>query len=608
MGTLLSLDPGTNHQLTWALATLADLQSSCNLARQTLARAWEAEITRLDRFNSNQVVEIESGDPAWDAAFALSQKIAPGLVMGSSSGLSLPSFVLNRLPDQGYSSLGDGRDYGYLWNGQSPLDAYYLTNLILPNGAGLARGWLLNFLSTQTEDGSIDLKPGLAGQRCHLLATPLLATLTWKIYQVDRDKSFLLEVFPALIKFIEAWFKPGHDRDRDGLPEWDHPYQSGFDENPLFEPSHSGGQAFDITTFESPAMGAFLYNEIQCLFQIAGQLDQISAVQPLQVKVGLVRKLVEDTWDQESATYRYQDRDTHLSLPGKILGSRKGSGKINLHHSFKKPRRLQIQIITANERPHSGFLVIYGMTSSGANQTEISVSNLFWELNQVRISPPETFLKVEGVKITGLSEGDEVLISTVDYSQEDITLLLPLWAQIPHQAQAESLIKKTILNPKRYALPFGLSFFPLNSQKQKPAINPKVSMIWNQLILEGLLAYGHRSEAARLFTQLMTGVVKSLKEHHSFFQFYEAQLGTPSGEKNFLGGLAPTGLFLEILGVKLISPREVILEGVSPFSRPITVKYRGLTVIRQVNETRIIFPDGQSTTITGAERQVVSLS
>jgi len=608
LANILSLDPGNHYQIIWALASLLDIQSSCNLARQTIIRSWEAEITRLDRFSSNQVVEIESGDPSWDAAFALSQKVAAGLVMGLSPGLPYSSFVLNRQPDQGYSPHRDGKDYGYLWNGQSPLEAYYLASLILPGGADLARGWLRNFLSTQTEDGSIDLKPGLVGQRNHLLATPLLAALTWKIYLVEHDKTFLIDIFPALIKFIEAWFKPSHDRDNDGLPEWDHPYQSGFDENPLFEPSYSGGQAFDITTFESPSMGAFLYNEIQCLFQIAGQLDEISAVQPLLVKVGILRKLVEDTWDQKSATYRYQDRDTHLSLPGKLLGSRKGSGKINLHESFKKPRRLQVRITTAFARPSSGSMNIYGTTSAGADHTEISLDHLFWQLNQTSISTPETFLKIGRIEITGISDLDEVFVSTIDFTQEDITLLLPLWAQIPHPTQAESLVKKAVLNPKRYALPYGISFCPENIQELKPAMSSKVSVVWNQFILEGLLTYGHRAEAAKLFTQLMAGVVKSLKEHQSFYQFYDAHSGTPSGEKNYLGGLAPLGLFLEILGVGLISPREVILEGISPFPRPITVKYRGLTVLRQVNETRIIFPDGQSTIVTGPERQVVSLS
>jgi hypothetical protein len=50
-----------------------------------------------------------------------------------------------------------------------------------------------NYLAVQAEDGSIDWKPGLGGQRSRLLAPPLLASLVWRIYQNTEDSAFLEE-------------------------------------------------------------------------------------------------------------------------------------------------------------------------------------------------------------------------------------------------------------------------------------------------------------------------------------------------------------------------------------------------------------------------------
>src|SRR5450759_950344 len=54
LGNYLDLVPGNVHQITWAQASLADHQSSLNLASLTLAHPWETEIARLDMFNTNQ--------------------------------------------------------------------------------------------------------------------------------------------------------------------------------------------------------------------------------------------------------------------------------------------------------------------------------------------------------------------------------------------------------------------------------------------------------------------------------------------------------------------------------------------------------------------------
>ena len=610
----LDLAPGNIHLTTWVLASLADQPGSTDLAVQTLARPWDSAIARLDMFNANQTVEIETGDLDWDAAFALSQKTAYSFIMGLEGGLPHPSFVLSRQPDNGYSERGDGVDFGYLWAGQSPFDAYFLASLILPGGAQLIQNIVRNFISTQAPDGQIDGRPGLAGQRGHFMAAPLLAALTWKAFQCSRDESFLAEVFPGLTRFIEAWFLSSHDRDGDGFPEWDHPIHSGFEENPIFDRGCYSGPANDISTFESPGLAACLYNEIQYLNKIARQLNLAGNIHSLTAHAEELRKAVESTWDAARIVYRYRDRDTHLSNKGGVLYQSTGPGELIISRNFKKPCRLLVHLLTRGDPNPSASISIHGTTPIGKSVEELPAKNFAWDSNQASLSTQNVFTSVERIEIAGVSSDDQISFFTIDYSLEDITLLLPLWAQIPHPRRSENLIKKTVLNPNRFFLPFGLAASPLSQAKTTDNPDPtnefcpQIYMVWNQLIAEGLLAYGYRTEAANLLSRLMPAVISSLKTRQGFFHLYNGETGEASGKRDILDGLAPLGLFLDILGVQLMSPNSVIIHGFNPFSWPVTVKYRGMTVIRLEKQTQVIFPDGQTVHVAGTGKHWVSLT
>jgi hypothetical protein len=130
---------------------------------------------------------------------------------------------------------------------------------------------------------------------------------------------------------------------------------------------------------------------------------------------------------------------------------------------------------------------------------------------------------------------------------------------------------------------------------------------WNQLIGEGLLAYGFRNEAARLTVHLMNGVIQSLKQSHAFYERYHAETGSGIGERGALTGLAPVGLFMQALGVTVISPTVVRLEGSNPFAWPVTILYKGLKVQRGLDATEVVFPNGQVVKVTDPAPCVVSL-
>ena len=133
----LELGPGATRQLTWTQAATENLQASFDLARQSAARPWEAERARLELLNASQTVDIRTGDQDWDAAFALSQSAALGLLFPPNDKLPNSSMVAVRGPDNGYSPKGDGTDYSVTWNGQNAFDAYYLSS-VLP-GSSIAQ-------------------------------------------------------------------------------------------------------------------------------------------------------------------------------------------------------------------------------------------------------------------------------------------------------------------------------------------------------------------------------------------------------------------------------------------------------------------------------------
>jgi hypothetical protein len=95
----------------------------------------------------------------------------------------------------------------------------------------------------------------------------------------------------------------------------------------------------------------------------------------------------------------------------------------------------------------------------------------------------------------------------------------------------------------------------------------------------------------------MKPVIRSLQKELTSNHSYHSEIGTPLGTQNSLASLVPIGLFLKILGVKIITPYIVEIFGYNPFPWPVTVKYQGLTITKQERKTVIIFPDGQNLTV-----------
>ena len=603
----LALAAGGSRILTWAQAALANPNDSFELARRTAARPWEAERTRIELVNAAQTVEVRTGDPDWDAAMALSQKTAFSLFFGPTQHLQHPSFVLARQPERGYSPRGNGNDYSRLWNGQPPLESYYLASL-LPGAPELAAGLVRNFLASQAEDGSVDWKPGLAGQRGRWLAAPLLASLALRTYQSTRDMDFLREIQPKLNTFIQCWFSGRRDRDGDGFPEWDNPLQSGFEDNPAFTVWQKGGQGAEISTAESPALAAMLCREIRSLAQIAEALGQPQERERLDLKSGEMRSLAEECWNAEAVLYHNRDRDSHHSPVGKFLGELRGTGTLAINQSFRQPVRLLIRVELKDETTRRPDVVLHGLDGDQPLTEKLERMSFQWGGGLAVATSRQLYTRLGEIEISGVEKNDRVSVQVMDFSGEDITLFLPMWAGIPHSRRARTLVSRTLFAAERFWRPFGIPACAsaAASLEGMDSTCQAVHLPWNALVGEALLAYGFREEAAQLTARLVSVVIQNLKKQHAFARAYHAETGAALGERNALQGLAPLGLFLDVLGVQIESPRRVVLSGKNPFPWPVTVKYRGLTVTRQAEQTVVLFPNGQMRTLNDPTEAVVS--
>ncbi len=600
----VSLSPGGMRQIVWAIASLADTSQSYELARQLCARPWEADLARIQLTNRSACLEITTGNPEWDAAFKLSQRLAVSLFFPASAHLPRPSFVLSRQPDQGFSLRGDGSDYNSLWNGVTALDCWYLSRVVLPGMAEQVAGLVENFLSTADSRGNVDWKPGLAGQRSRRMAQLLLAQLAWDAHQVKPDLEWLKKVYPGLLAFFRAWFSPEHDRDQDGFPEWEHPYQSGLEFSPLFDVTFPPSQGVEPTFVETPALAAMLFNEVSCLLKMASALGEERDWEWLKARQRHLGDLVEGLWNEEEGIYTPRDASFHAVTRGEVLLTFDAPGEYLLHHHLNPPARLRLQLETQTELTRRIHIRVKGRDAFGNPlDEEITPQQISWLHGGGRYTTSSVFAVVNAIVVINLHPGDKATISTIDFLDEDISLLLPLWAGISTPEHASRLVGETLRS-----LPYGLVAHPVRGIKIGSEQNPPVLLPWNVLIGEGLIRYGYLNEAVNLFEGWMKAIIQSLKKDHAFRAAYHPISGQGKGEQNVLGGVAPLSFFIQLVGVRLLSDRRIILTHLSPFSFPVTVQYRRMTLTFLPDATRITLPNGQVLEYDGNSPQEIWLN
>jgi hypothetical protein len=602
----LLLIPHQVLEIQWVHATYNEPNKSFEHAKSILSKNWDTEFSRVYRKNA-QRLEIFTGDQVWDTALYLSQTIADQLISVDNGSVS---YVDSRRPDRGFYPLPNKTGSKFSKKGQTTLGTFYLANFLLPSAPGLFHSLIDNFIIDQSPQDEKEIALTPARDQDRSLDTPLLSSMVWAYYQISGDREYLAQLYPGLLSQFYLWFDEAHDRDQDTFPEWDQPAQTGFEENPLFSYLGDLSIGIDISKVESPDLLAYLFNECQALISIGREINHEESLQHLQDIVDVIRVLAQKSWDDVHASYFYRDRDSHAVTFSQVIGTRSGSGLIEVNQDFIQPVRPQIQLKTRSEGTKPVQIYIQGTLSRGVHRVEhIEPAHIHWQLNSGFVTSNYTYESIEQIEINGLTPDDEVVVRTAGAIGEDITMLLPLWSGIPTPEQAKVLINLTILNKKRFLSPFGIrSFIGIRQPEEFPENLSSVQVLWSYFVMKGLIRYGERNKAAEIFSRLTKAVVNSIKKDMTLHKYYRQDTGFPWGNQNSLSCLVPVGLFLEILGVKIYSPSRLEISGGNPFPWSVTIKYRGLTVVHQKDKSMIIFSDGQNLTIDNQTPKIINLN
>jgi hypothetical protein len=278
-----------------------------------------------------------------------------------------------------------------------------------------------------------------------------------------------------------------------------------------------------------------------------------------------------------------------------------------LQCSFEQPERLFFSVKSSGETTLKPHIIVYGEGATGQNRVEHLGDEQFrWYMGRGVLTTDRVYRRIDHLEVQGIHSADQITVSSAGYCFSDITVLAPLWAGMPEPDRAEQLVRTALTQPNKYWREYGLPSCLVDEPALEESACSSVQLQWNTLIGEGLLSYGYQDEAAELVTRLMKAVLINLKETGAFYRSYHADTGRGMGERNALSGLAPLELFLETLGVRPLSPFKVFVNGFNPFPWPVTVKYRGLSVLRRKDKTIITFPDGYTVTVKGPAPQIVA--
>lgn len=596
---------GESVTVRWVHAGRLTTRDSLGLAQKWLGEAWDQQFLQVQKA-AQSVPLIQTGDADMDMAFALSYQQLIQSFLKPTASLPFASFVATRRPVDGFSG-GGGHSRG--WDGQPPTLAYLAAQAIGAVNPELAQGVIRNYLAVQQADGWIDWKPGLGGQRSGMLCLPILARLTWGVFQYTEDARFLETAFPGLLKFFERWFAPDMDADGDGLPEWRREEQTGYPFMPTFATWQAWGQGANIQYAESPDLMAYLLSEAKSLREIAYYLRRETDERHLQTRIVTLQTALESLWNETEGRYVYRDRDTHLTTSAMtILTDAPVGDDLLPAERITPPNRVRVLVKGGLRHVPRLTLTLEGLDADGQGVKEQANSDrVVWSSGRGVYTSEAIFSMLDRITVNGLSRTYRLDVSTVDMTELDITALLPLWSTGIIPARAEKIIS-LMTDESRFWRRNGVSMYPADGSYFDPSNASGAGGIWPfwlTLLGEGLIEYGRLDLAAQLIRQLLSVQTATLTGRRAFSEFYHSDEPQGLGEIGHLGGILPLHLFLRVAGVRIISSTKVWTGGEYPLDMPVTVRQHNVTVQRTREKTTVQFASGHTVTLNNEKWQDV---
>jgi hypothetical protein len=591
VGRELTIGSRKKIAVRWVHAGLPDARESLALAQRWLAQDWDDAFKHITQ-GTAFLPEFETGDENLDLALAISVQQLTLAYLKPTASLPNGSFVAERDSGTGFSPRGDGSDHRRAWSGQTPTTAYLAALGMAPMNPAMAQGVIRNYLAVQQNDGWIDWKPGLAGQRQGILCLPILARLAWGIFQYTEDTAFLKDVFPGLLRFFERWL--ALDADQDGLPEWQSENQTGYVFSPTFAIGQSWGHNADIRFFETPDILAYLLSEAISLRAIAYFLHNSSAETQLTGRIQALQNALDQLW--QGSRYGYRDRSTHQTAASiSILNSGRGDEEHILGQQVSPASRLIVRVEGGVDHTPSLTMHLQGLSEGGTPIAEkVDFKAFMWQRNRGVYTTEQIFSQIDRIRFDGLSRVYHVSVYTPDMTRLDISTLLPLWSVglVPERTEA---VIQLLSDSKHFWRPNGVTMCSAQDPNFDPANGEGSGGIWPfwaTLLGEGLIEAGYLDKAADLLKRLLNVQVETLKQKRHFTEFYHSDELTGLGEHGHLSGIIPLHLFLRVIGVRIISGGKVWTGGAFAWGQPITVTQHGVVVQRSAEGTSVTFPSG----------------
>lgn len=599
----LKIKPSNSENLTWALASKSNPELSFKAAQGFLAPEWQRVSHTHVMKHASETLHIQTGQPDWDKAFYLSQTIAMTHWLSEEIESTSSYFLRSRNPDQPPIFPNEGKFLDDL----TTLEAAHLEQVLLPTRPQMIKKIIYNFIDRSDDNGDLFSRLNASDFVKPFREPPILAHLALMLFQREEDKAFIANVLDDLCRLTDAWFQEYDESDQSNIPTWEDPHQLQVDAGLFaFDIWEETGKGLNIQYAQSPALLAMLYRECTCIVKMANILNEASIQSKYDLRAKLLKDILAKSWQEQWNRYAYLDCDSHLCPSGERLYRGKVNKDLQLNAQFDIPQRLQLHLYANDEHTRVCILKIEGKDRRDKPISErFKPQDIFWALNIAHITTKILYTSIESISIQGMKPEDNLCIETADFSQGDITCLLPLWASADNKGAAKAILKDH-LNQKAIRKAKGV---PETWKEEKPlpkSLPVRVNVLWNTLIIEGLVRDGYQKEAADLFTTLMSTIVNGLRDFHGFFPTYEKTTGKPAGPRNVLAGLAPLDLFLKIAGIRLFSPNRVAIWGTCPFPWPVKVSWQGLDLEREGVSTRITFPDGSTHESDSPESVIIS--
>lgn len=559
----LTLEPGSEIKLRWIIIQAVSKEAGLEILEKVILFSWKDEISRENITLQDQLI-ISTGVVDWDLALRYSQCQADNYLTSLET----------KSPDSKSQEI-------------SPLKGLLLSSALYPLKPIKIQKLLNCVFPPEFSNNSEHNKDN--SQVNKYPEYPFSGELIWQIQQDHDLGDQLISLLQSIESRISLWFEKEFDRDDDGIPEIDPSYFFKLWGDLYSHHIDPGKKIGPNPHLETPGLSALLVNEINKLRDLSLLTSFTSSLSSSNETRDRLINHIKSSWEGASNIYQARDSDSHLLIDGQVLSEGLNIGFNTIGSTFSQPSRVGISLRSNITPPHMPDLklMIHGRDQNGEYRIEgISPFQIHWDQMTGWAYSETIYSRLEYILIQG---ADEVMANVLlpGSTREDISLLFPLFGEIPDQELAEILINDTITKPDKFWSPFGIRSFLESGQGA-------IHLPWNYLIIQGLINYGYKIIAADLFSRIMTAVGTNFRTNGNLSDRIDSTTGKGLGPQLNGEGLIPIRLFLQIAGIQITSHQELIIKDEYPFNFPLRLKYRGAEIVRNAKKSLISIPGNKT--------------